>query len=102
MKKGLDNLPSDAENNNDNIEKKAKSQAAPRRKPVIKKVSAAPTKFAPKNPKADAPAKSFIPVDEDFNDDAAADAAAYAAAFAADAACGAGCRAGGCSPVFPG
>ena len=86
MKKGLDNLPSDAENNNDNIKKEAKSQAAPRRKPVIKKVSAAPTKFAPKNPKADAPAKSFIPVDEDFNDDAAADAAAYAAAFAADAA----------------
>jgi len=54
--------------------------AAPKRKPVIRKVSAAPTKFAPIRPKEEnaAPPAPLIPFDEDFSEDD--DAAAYAAA----------------------
>ena len=60
------------------------ADAAPKRKPVIRKVSAAPTKFAPKrNPESDAPAKpaQLIPFEDDFGDD---DEAAYAYAAAAE------------------
>ena len=58
--------------------------AAPKRKPVIRKVSAAPTKFAPIRPKEEnaAPPAPLIPFDEDFSEDD--DAAAYAAAAEED------------------
>ena len=63
----------------------SEADAAPKRKPVIRKVSAAPTKFAPKrNPGSDAPAKpaQLIPFEDDFSDDD--DEAAYAYAAAAE------------------
>ena len=59
----------------------AENQSAPKRKPVIRKVSAAPTKFAPKQPK-EAPEKpkivNLVSFDDDFSDED--DAAAYAGA----------------------
>ena len=62
------------------------SAAAPKRKPVIRKVSAAPTKFAPKRQPVEesAPIPPAIPVsfDDDFSDED--DAAAYAAAAEED------------------
>ena len=65
-----------------NAEAPAEAPAVPKRKPVIRKVSAAPTKFAPKRPGADgaaaAPVK-LMPMDDDFSDED--DEAAYAAAF---------------------
>jgi len=63
----------------------AENQSAPKRKPVIRKVSAAPTKFAPKQPK-EAPEKpkivNLVSFDDDFSDED--DAAAYAAAAEED------------------
>ena len=63
-------------------ESSADAAAVPKRKPVIRKVSAAPTKFAPKRPGADgvsaAPVK-LMPMDDDFSDED--DEAAYAAAL---------------------
>ncbi len=63
----------------------AENQSAPKRKPVIRKVSAAPTKFAPKQQK-DAPEKpkivNLVSFDDDFSDED--DAAAYAAAVEED------------------
>ena len=61
--------------------------AAPKRKPVIRKVSAAPTKFAPKRQTEDgavppAPAVPLVPFDDDFTEED--DAAAYAAAAEED------------------
>ncbi len=59
--------------------------AAPKRKPVIRKVSAAPTKFAPKRPvEEEKPIQPVIPVsfDDDFSEED--DAAAYAAAAEED------------------
>ena len=66
-----------------NEEIPADTQTAPKRKPVIRKVSAAPTKFAPKRPAPadEAPAK-FMPFDDDFTDED--DEAAYAAAVEED------------------
>ena len=68
-----------------NEEVSADSSAAPKRKPVIRKVSAAPTKFAPKRPAGSgepaAPVK-FMPFDDDFSDED--DEAAYAAAAEED------------------
>ena len=62
------------------------SAAAPKRKPVIRKVSAAPTKFAPKRQPVEesAPIPPVVPVsfDDDFTDED--DAAAYAAAAEED------------------
>ena len=63
----------------------AENQSAPKRKPVIRKVSAAPTKFAPKQQK-EAPEKpkivNLVSFDDDFSDED--DAAAYAAAVEED------------------
>ncbi len=63
----------------------AENQSTPKRKPVIRKVSAAPTKFAPKQPK-EAPEKpkmvNLVSFDDDFSDED--DAAAYAAAAEED------------------
>ena len=59
--------------------------AAPKRKPVIRKVSAAPSKFAPKRAKDDTePAirMPIVPLDDDFTDED--DEAAYAAAAEED------------------
>ena len=76
------NLNSEAPGMNEELS--ADAQAAPKRKPVIRKVSAAPTKFAPKRPAAgDAPAPAkFMPFDDDFTDED--DEAAYAAAVEED------------------
>ena len=62
----------------------AEAAGTVKRKPVIRKVTAAPTKFAPKNPQIGKQLKQFVPLDEDFDDEEAADAAAYAAAREAD------------------
>ena len=63
----------------------AESQSVPKRKPVIRKVSAAPTKFAPKQPREDQEKPKIVNLvsfDDDFSDED--DAAAYAAAVEED------------------
>ena len=47
----------------------AEAAGTVKRKPVIRKVTAAPTKFAPKNPQIGKQLKQFVPLDEDFDDD---------------------------------
>ena len=63
----------------------AENTGTPKRKPVIRKVSAAPTKFAPKAPKDGAEKPKIVNLvsfDDDFSDED--DAAAYAAAVEED------------------
>ena len=73
-----------AENSNIGDSVAPEVSAAPKRKPVIRKVSAAPTKFAPIRPKEEnaAPPAPLIPFDDDFSEED--DAAAYAAAAEED------------------
>lgn len=70
--------------NGSNGDVAAETAAAPKRKPVIRKVSAAPTKFAPLRPREDAavPPVPLMPADDDFTEED--DAAAYAAAAEED------------------